>query len=189
MRMRIVGFLGALGLAAAPLAGQGRVEVGTQAIGFSYWTSDELQNGPSETRVNVPGGGLLGRPTIWATMFIRRNIALEPHFSYQFRRDNDFDENIGTVGASLRPVLYTGDPRRNSFYVFADGSLDRSRQLQGSRGDPSDTDLALGGGSGFRWALSDRFGMRLEGLYRYWFDDLRHEVALNLGVGVVAKRR
>lgn len=189
MRVRIAGILGMLGLLAAPLAAQGRVEVGTQGAGFTHLAADEAQSESTLSRFDIPGGGLLGRPTLWATIFVSQKVAIEPHFSYQFRRDHDLDENVGTVGVSLRPVWYAGDPRRASFYAFADASLDRSRQLEGSRNDPSDTDFGFGAGPGHRWSVGDRFGLRVEGLYRFWVDDRRHEIAVNLGLGVVAKRR
>ena len=172
---------------AAPLAAQGRVEIGTQA-GFTYRSSDELQGESTQELVGIPGGGILGRPTIWATIFVARRIALEPHFSYQFVRDADLDENVGTLGISLRGAWYAGDPRRPTFYAFADGSLDRSREIQ-SGDDPSDTDFGVGGGAGYHWPIGDRLGVRTQALYRYWVDDRRNEIALTVGLGFVAKRR
>ncbi len=187
MGIRSAGLLGVLALFAAPLAAQGRVEIGTQA-GFTYRSADETQGEPTFQEFAVPGGGLLGRPTIWATIFVARRLALEPHFSYQFVRNEDLDDNVGTLGVSARGVWYAGDPRSPSFYAFGDASLDRSRQLQ-TGADESDTDFGLGGGAGYHWPLGDHFGLRAQGLYRYWIDDRRNEIAVTVGFGVVAKRR
>lgn len=186
MGIRSAGLLGMLALCAAPLAAQGRVEIGTQA-GFMYRSGHEAQGEPTLAEFSIPGGGLLGRPTIWATIFVARRFAVEPHFSYRVVRDVDLDETEGTLGVSLRGVWYVGDPRQPSFYAFGDGALDRSRQFQVSR--ESDTDFALGGGAGYHWPFGDHFGIRAQGLYRYWIDDRRNELAVTVGFGVVAKRR
>ncbi|MEN8373986.1 MAG: outer membrane beta-barrel protein [Gemmatimonadota bacterium] len=178
---------GILAVTATPVTAQGRIEVGTQA-GFTYRSSDELQNEPTLFQFGIPGGGLLGRPTVWATIFVARQIAFEPHFSYQFVRDDDRDENVGTVAASARGVWYSSDPRRGSFYAFGDASIDRSRELQ-TGADVTDSDFGVGGGAGYRWPLGDRVGIRWEGLYRFWVDDRRSELAVTVGFGVVAKRR
>ncbi len=172
--------------AAAPLAAQGRVEVGTQA-GFTYRSSDEMQGEPTLLQVGIPGGGLLGRPTVWATIFVARRFAFEPHLSYQFVRNDDADDNEGRLGVSARGAWYANEPRRSSLYAFGDASLDRSRDFENS--SASDTDFGFGGGLGYRWQVGDRFGVRTEGLYRYWVDDRRNEIAVILGFGVVAKRR
>jgi hypothetical protein len=174
-------------LATAPLAAQGRIEIGTQA-GFTYRSSDELQGESTEEIVSFPGGGILGRPTIWATIFVSRRIAIEPHVGYEFRRNEDLDINRGTLGASVRGAWYAGDPRRASFYAFGDVSLDRSRQLQ-SGSDPSDTDFAFGGGAGYHWPVGDHLGVRTQALYRFWVDDRRNEIAVTVGFGVMARRR
>lgn len=187
MRVRMVGVFGVLAFTAAPLTAQGRVEIGTQA-GFTYQSSDEIQGEPTLLKFGVPGGGLLGRPTIWATIFVGGRIAIEPHFSYQLVRDDDADDSVGTVALSARGVWYANEPRRASFYAFGDASLDRSREIRQGV-DPSDTDFAFGGGLGYRWPLGERFGVRTEGLYRYWVDDRRNEAAVTVGFGVVAKQR
>lgn len=188
MRMRIAGILGFALLGASPLAAQGRVEIGTQA-GFTFRSSDEIQNEPTLYQFNIPGGGLLGRPTLWATIFVGRRIAFEPHLGYQFVRNDDLDTNTSNIGLSARGVWYRTDPRRASLYAFGDLSLDRSRELVSGPNDPSDTDFGLGGGAGYRWPVGDHMGVRTEGLYRFWVDDRRSEIAIVLGLGVVAKRR
>ena len=78
-----------------------------------------------------------------------------------------------------RGTFFPLRPSRSGLYVLCHGAV-RHFDL---RDRPSVTDLAAGGGLGYRWRLGPAFVLRAEGRYRRWFDDSVNDFSLFLGLG------
>lgn len=177
------GLLALVLVAAAPVAAHAqdaakpRAEIGVRG-GLSVYSREGAER---VSVLGIPGGTLFSTSTLYAMMFVRPQVALEPQVGIV---------RVGTEGGSSG--LFTGALQVNQF--FDDPSAGAAFGLlnlgftTGIGGGTSSTLYAAGGGAGYRTILSETLGVRLEGRYRRLFGDEgpgSNEFSILVGLGAV----
>lgn len=152
------------------------VEVGTN-LGLSVIGAD----GATATRIGVPGGGMLGQPSIYASFFPGSHMMVQPQVA--FHRLSGGGESLTSVGLGGDVGYLLSGARRSSPYLSATGAY----QSVGGGGS-TESDFAAGARIGYRMMMGSNIGMRLETGYRRWFDSDLNELTFGLAVGGILGR-
>jgi len=129
------------------------------------------------TVANVPGSGPLALPVIYGAWFASPALMVELQFGGQFVTAGGVDEHEWVVALQPSFVFPLGGGQG---YVGPSGAA-QARQMGGIWS----TDIAAGGGVGYRVKPVPFFALRLEARYRYWTSQDIDEFGLALGFGVV----
>jgi len=152
------------------------VEVGTN-LGLSVIGAD----GATATQIGVPGGGMLGQPSIYASFFPGSHMMVQPQVAFQ--RLSGGGESLTSVGLGGDVGYLLTGARRSSPYVSATGAY----QSVGGGGS-TESDFAAGARIGYRMVVGSNVGMRLETGYRRWFDSSLNEFTVGMAVGGILGR-
>ncbi|MCH7876578.1 MAG: hypothetical protein IH965_14950 [Gemmatimonadetes bacterium] len=162
---------------AAAQQGDRVAELGTRAVG-----ADILTDGGTLTTVGIPGGGILGSPTIYLMFWPAPNVMVGP----------ELNVNLATNSATLTAFGLAGwigwlatPATPGSFYLAANGAFQFV-----DLGGFSNTDFGAGAAIGYRYeVLNQHLAIRAEGGYRRWFDSDLNEIVISLKLGLVFRRR
>jgi hypothetical protein len=157
---------------AAVAQGKPVVEIGTN-LGLTI----EKAHGETLTVFGVPGQGLLGQPTMYASFFAGRKMLVEPQLA--LRMVHVDGETFTTLGLGGQLAYLTRGSAVNS--PFLAGTLGFQSSSGGSGG--SDSDFGLGAKIGYRTILGSSVGLRFEAGYRRWFDSELNEITIGIGIG------
>lgn len=150
------------------------VEVGTR-LGVTI----EHAGGTTLTHFGAPGAGILGQPTIYATIFATPQMFIEPDLAFNLASGGGSTVTTfglaGNLGYFFQKKGASGAP-----YVAANVGL---QALSG--GGTSHTEAAIGGRVGYRVVVQKNFAVRFEGGYRRWLGS-SHENEITIGVGLGA---
>ncbi len=152
------------------------VEIGTR-LGVAIQSS----GGSTLTHFGVPGQGILGQPTIYATFFAGSAVLIEPQVAFNLLSSEG--ETATTVGLGTQLGYLFNGPDVNSAFLAAELSL----QTVSSRGS-SNSDFALGGTFGYRILAGTSVGVRFEGGYRRWFDSDLNVFTFGMAIGGIVRR-
>ncbi len=182
---RAVPALAVLALPIVAAAGEpGKVELGFVPFGVSYMSS----NGTSATSVQAPGASMVTPDrSLYVQWFATEHFALEPQISgFAFFAD---DDNITTLGLSLRANYLIDGPDRPSPYLFAGGGLWHMKWYEDGETHP-----LVGFGIGYRQPIRSIGSIRIEAGYEHIFDSSSDEWdtseginSLRLAVGVALR--
>ena len=139
-------------------------ELGVRAT-YSHLRSD----GDSDSRLTFPGEAYLFPGSLYATLFVGRQDAVEPHFGIIWT-GGDW---VATLGGQLTHFFRDGDQSAPLAFVHVN-------TITGGGGGNT---TMIGGGVGHRWIVRKGLGVRLEGRYRRWTDGDVNEFSLVLGMG------
>ncbi|MBX6365513.1 MAG: hypothetical protein IRZ00_16715 [Gemmatimonadetes bacterium] len=158
--------------AAAPAAAQRlpRPEIGTQ-LGLTIL---DRPNSDSDIQLSVPGGRVVGLPTIYATLFLARHVALEPHANVLHVFGNGFSGGTRFAAAANLVALTDGGDVASP-YALVGAAL---------YGDGNDTYGAFTAGIGYRTLAVGRLAVRAQAQYRRWPSPELTEVDLTVGLGI-----
>lgn len=147
-------------------------------FGTSAGLSIQHASGTTVTYFGAPGAGILGQPTLYASIFSGQRLMLEPQVALNIiSSGGNTATTVGLAGGV--GYLFKG-PSVNS--GFAEGVL-AYQSLSG--GGFSNHELALGGRLGYRILAGTSLGVRFEAGYRRWFDAHLNEFTLGIGLGGV----
>ncbi|MDE2997528.1 MAG: hypothetical protein OXU79_00445 [Gemmatimonadota bacterium] len=150
-------------------------EVGT-LFGLTHHASD----GEGATVIGLPSSptlGIPGIPSLYVSWFPVARMSVGSEFSAGRTAGDVF--GITSLYFGGRGTYFPLGTARSGLYVLCQGAL-RHFDL---RERPSVTDLAVGGGLGYRRRLGPAFVLRAEGRYRRWFDDGVDDFSLLFGLG------
>ena len=168
--------LAALGVPSL-VAAQGKpvVEIGT-GLGVSIVSG----GGTTVTHFGVPGQGILGQPTIYATFFAGKSVLVEPQMALNVLSSGG--ETATTVGLGGQVgYLFKGAAMNSPF-------LSGSMAFQSvSGGGVSDSEFALGARIGYRVLVGSSVGIRFEGGYQRWIDGHVNEFTIGMGIGGIVR--
>jgi hypothetical protein len=138
--------------------------------------------GTSVTQFGIPGQGILGQPTLYATFFTADVFMIEPQLALNTVSGGGVSFTTLGLGGQVG-YLFDG-PMVNS--TFAAGSL----QFQSiSTGGNSTSDVGLGGIFGYRILIGSTAAVRLQAGYRRWFDSHLNEFSFGVALGALIHRR
>ena len=160
------------------LAAQGRtnLELGTQA-GITILH----QNGTSTTNFSLPGGGVLGSPTIYLAIFPDRQLSIEPQIAFTH---SDVEEaSASSFAGVVRIAGYLQDAHASA-YLFGGLGVQTVSVKVGAASNSS-TRVGAGFGIGYRAAFARYLVVRPEAEFRKWTDDGPSEIALRAAFGVM----
>lgn len=157
-------------------AAQGRpiVEIGTN-LGFTIQSA-----GGTLTHFGIPGEGILGQPTIYASIFGASKLFVEPQVALNVISGGG--TTASTIGFSGQVGYLVAGPDANSAFVTGDATLQAV-----SVGGVTDSEFAIGGRVGYRAVVGSGFALRVEAGYRRWLDSQLNELRLGLGIGGVVR--
>lgn len=166
--------LAVLTLAPSLAVAQGRpiVEIGTR-LGATI----QHVTGSTLTEISVPGAGILGQPTIYATFFATPEVFVEPDVAFNVITGGGSTVTTFGGSANIGYLIPTATPDAAPF-VAASGALQHI-----SGGGTSSTEGAVGGRVGYRFVVQSSFAVRLEAGYRRWFSSHVNEITIGLGLG------
>ncbi len=161
------------------VAGQDRVkaEIGT-ALGLPV----AFGNGGSLVSAGVPGGGVLGTPSMYATIFATPAVTLEPQLGFTLL-SGDGETIMATKLITQVGFLFTPGARGSGYFAPNLGFMVAS-------GNGTATSWAPGAALGYWAPVGNSIGLRIEGVYRRWFGGLIsdvNDVSLRLAVGALLK--
>lgn len=164
-----------LALLPATVSAQGRpfVEVGTN-LGVTI----QKVGGFSRTHFGIPGEGILGQPTLYASFFPAGTFMVEPQVALNVVSSGGRTVTSLGLGAQVGTLLK--GPEVNSPFVVAAIAF---QSVSGGSGE-----FALGGKAGYRIPVGTSFGVRFEGGFRRWFDSQVNEFSIGVGIGGVLRR-
>jgi hypothetical protein len=128
----------------------------------------------------LPGGGLLmfagasdvrAAPQIYAGFFPHPQIVVAPGIAFAYSSPEAGDSRYG-LGLDLAIEWHFSGVTRNSLYAAASGAF-LAWDLGAAQ---STTDFAAGAALGYRFLPYGFFGLRLEGVYRRYFDIEENQV-------------
>lgn len=176
--------------APAHLSAQDRpgVEVGMRA-GVNV-----LLNGADLVAVGVPGGGPAGigslaggSATAHAAFFPSDRIMLEPQLSFSILDlSNGDSQTVTNLALTGQAAYLLSGASTNSPYIGVSGSFIWTDIVEGTN-EFTSTNGALGGSVGYRFLPIDNVALRVEGAYRRWFDNERHELTGAFIVGILLR--
>ena len=149
-------------------------------IGTLFGLTRHSADGEGATIIGLPSSptlGIPGIPSLYVSWFPVANMSVGSEFSAGRTAGDVF--GITSLYFGGRGTYFPLGTARPGLYVFCQGAV-RHFDL---RERPSVTDLAAGGGLGYRWRLGPAFVLRAEGRYRRWFDDGVNDISLLLGLG------
>lgn len=161
--------------ARATAQGKPIVEIGTN-LGLTVVSS----NGESITHFGIPGQGILGQPTIYASFYAGKSLLVEPQVALNIVHVSG--ETTSTLGFAGQVGYHFKGTGVNSFYLA--GNL----AVQHSSGGGDSTDEGLGAKIGYRVLAGSSVGIRFEGGYRRWFDSHLNEFTLGMSIGGILHR-
>jgi len=150
------------------------LELGT-SLGLTITSSADLLGG-NVTRFGVPGEGILGQPTIYASVFAGKGVIVEPQLALNIISSGG--ETDTAVGLAAQIGYLFDGPERNS--PFLAGSLAYQSISRGSGGGD---EVGLGAKVGYRVLAGSSVGVRFEAGYRRWFDSHLNEFTFGIGLG------
>lgn len=159
--------------AIAAAQGKPMVEVGTH-LGVTI----QSVSGSSLTHFGAPGQGILGQPTIYATVFAGDALMLEPQVALNIISGGGSTVTSVGLGADIGYLLK--GPTTNSPFIAASGAFQSV-----SGGGSSTSDEAVGAKVGYRILIGSSVGVRVEAGYRRWFDSDINEITAGIGIGGV----
>jgi hypothetical protein len=173
MVLAIVALAGGTRLAAQKRA---ELELGTQA-GITFLHS----NGTTTTNFSLPGGGVLGSPTIYLAIFPDRRLSIEPQLA--FTHSDVEDASASAFAGVLRLAGYLEDARASP-YLFGDLGV---QTVSAKLGDVSNstTRVGAGFGIGYRARFAHYLVVRPEAEFREWTEHGPSEIVLRAAFGVV----
>ena len=151
-------------------------EIGTGA-GLTIMSS----NGESVTRFGLPGHGIAGQPTIYASFFAGKSLFVEPQVSLNILSSDG--ETLTTIGLGGQVGYLFNGPETNSPFLAAGLGFQSV-----SAGGESDSEVGLGGKVGYRILSGTSLGLRFEAGYRRWFDSKVNEFMVGIGIGGIVHR-
>jgi len=146
----------AVSLASAPLArAQGGVEIGASLVNGTVGLGDA-----SVSTIGIPSGGLaLLSPGVYASVFLGRQVAVEPQLGLVWASfDGDSAYLLNVLGQVDYFVRGTDRP---SPYVFGAAGVI-------SQTDADYTPKSFGIGAGYRMLAGDRLTFRFDGRYTHF---------------------
>lgn len=150
-------------------------------IGTSLGLTIQSAGGNTLTHFGIPGQGILGQPTIYASIFTRGGLLVEPQVAFNLLSSGG--STVTTVGiAGDLGYLFNG-PDASSGYLAGGATLQAV-----SGGGSSDSEFALGARVGYRAVVGSGLAVRVEGGYRRWLDAELNEFRIGLGIGGVVRR-
>jgi len=150
-------------------------------IGTSLGVAITSAHGSSVTHFGIPGQGLLGQPTVYATLFAGRTATIEPQVALSIISSEG--ETVTTVGLGGQiGYLFQGSTSNSPFIAGVLGF----QSVSG--GGTSGSDFGLGAKVGYRVLISTSVGVRFEGGYRRWFDGELNEFTFGIGIGGIINR-
>lgn len=158
-------------------AAQGRpvVEIGTN-VGVTVASS----GGTTLTHFGVPGQGLLGQPTVYASVFAGASVLVEPQMALNIvSSEGETSTSVGLGGQV--GYLFQGASLNSPFIAGALGF----QSVSG--GGFSESDFGIGGKVGYRVLIGSSVGLRFEGGYRRWFDSDLNEFTFGVAVGGIIR--
>ena len=163
------------------VAGQDRVkaEIGT-ALGLSV----AFGNGGSIISAGVPGagGGVLGSPSMYATIFASPGVTFEPQLGFALLSGGG-ETLMATNLITQVGFLFTPGAGGSGYFAPNLGFMVAS-------GNGTETSWAPGAALGYWAPVGDSIGLRIEGVYRRWlgglFSDV-NDVSLRFAVGALLK--
>ncbi|NOT07197.1 MAG: hypothetical protein HOP28_03235 [Gemmatimonadales bacterium] len=166
----------ALALPTVALA-QGRpvVEIGT-SLGVSIVNSD----GNSVAHFGIPGQGILGQPTIYASFFAGSSVLLEPQVALNVLSGGGVTATTVGLGGQIG-YLTKGSAVNSPFFA---GTV-AFQSVSG--GGESESDFGLGGKVGYRLIVGSSVGLRFEAGYRRWVDSHLNEITFGIGLGGIIR--
>lgn len=170
----VVALLAAAGVPGAAAA-QGRP---VAELGTSAGVVVENAGGSTLTYFGIPGEGILGQPTLYASIFTASGIMLEPQAALNILSASGNTATTVGLGGGVG-YLFKG-ARVNS--AFAQGVI-AFQSVSG--GGVSHGEVALGARLGYRLVVKTTLGVRLEAGYRRWFDSHLNEFSFGVGLGAV----
>lgn len=151
-------------------------------IGTNFGLVVQSGGGNTLTHFGVPGQGILGQPTVYATFFAAEAFMVEPQLALNILSGGG--TTVTTMGLGGQVGYLFDGPVVNS--PFAAGSL----QFQSiSGGGNSTNDVALGGVVGYRIVVGSTVAVRLEAGYHRWFDNHLNEFSFGVGFGGLIHRK
>lgn len=156
--------------------GQPIVEIGTN-LGVA------IQNagGSTLTHFGAPGQGILGQPTIYASVYAGPSMLVEPQIALNIISSEG--ETATTVGLGGQVAYAFSGTSTNSGYLAGTAGFQTV-----SGGGFSDSDFGAGAKIGYRVLIGTSVGVRFEGGYRRWFDSELNEFSIGVGVGGIIHR-
>ncbi len=143
------------------------------------------QNGTSNTNFSLPGGGVLGSPTIYLAIFPQRQISIEPQIA--FAHSNEEDVSASTFAGVLRVAGFFQDAHASP-YLFGDVGVQTSSVRISGGGSTSETHVGAGVGIGYRSVFARYLVVRPEAEFRAWTNHGPSEIALRAAFGVMLPR-
>jgi hypothetical protein len=141
----------------------------------------ESAGGSNLTQFGVPGQGILGQATMYATFFAGQAVLVEPQLALNVISSEG--ETATTVGlAGQIGYLFKGAEINSAFIAGGVGFQSVSF------GGFSESDFAVGGKVGYRVLVGTSVGVRVEGGYRRWFDSELNEFSFGIGIGGIVRR-
>lgn len=158
------------------VAAQGRP---VAEFGTSAGVVVENAGGSTLTYFGIPGEGILGQPTLYASIFTAGGIVFEPQVALNILSSSGNTATTVGLGGGVG-YLFKGAEVNSAFAqgVFAFQSVS-------SGGGLSHSEVALGARLGYRLVVKTSLGVRLEAGYRRWFDSHLNEFSFGVGLGGV----
>lgn len=157
-------------------------EVPVAEVGTNLGLVVQSGGGSTLTHFGIPGQGILGQPTVYATFFAADVYMIEPQLAL----------NILSGGGSTFTTLGLG----GQFGYLFDGPMMNSAFVAGSfqfesvsSSGNSSNDVSLGGMFGYRILIGSTAAVRLEAGYHRWFDNHLNEFSFGVGLGALIHRR
>lgn len=150
-------------------------------IGTNLGVAIQSGNGASLTHFGIPGQGILGQPTLYASFFAGERLVVEPQVALNIlSSDGETATSVG-LGGQLG-YLFNG-PDLNSPFIAAGAAFQSV-----SGGGFSDSEFGLGGKVGYRLLAGNSVGVRIEAGYRRWLDAELNEFSIGIGIGGIVRR-
>lgn len=156
-------------------AQQPKWELGTRLGITRLWRSGE-----GDTRLQIPGGGVFGEPSLHAAFFLQPKDTENPPTNFIEAEVSLVSRLSGPGGSSLGLAvmlahLFPG-AKANSAYGGLTGAL---------LGGGGRTEIALGGALGYRIVVGSNIAVRLQGNYRRWIEREMNELSGVVILGLV----
>lgn len=147
-------------------------------IGTGLGAAIQSAAGATLTHIGVPGQGILGQPTIYASFFPGGTVLVEPQIALNIISSGG--ETLTTIGLGGQlGYLFRGAAINSPFIAaaFAYQSV--------SGGGASAGEAGAGGKAGYRVLIGSGVGLRIEAGYRRWFDSHINEFTIGIGIGAI----
>ena len=148
-------------------------------IGTNLGVTVSSANGSTLTHVGVPGGGILGLSTLYATFFAGPSMMVEPQVALNVFSGGGSSITTVALGGQLGYLFKSAT--ENSPFVAASLALQSSSE--GTR-----TDFGAGAKFGYRVLSGSSLGVRFEAGYRRWFDNKLNEISFGIGIGGILRK-